>query len=127
MSKGNYIDEQGNIFLRQGDSFEFVVNGLPTDQNYKIFFAAQDKERNPVGGEVSYETAASASATIYLAPELTDLFVVDEGAKSQIYYYGVKLRSTTGLNIQEATLAIGGLDNNTITVYPRKVKGDINE
>ena len=127
MSTGNYIDDKGNIFLRQGDSFEFTVNGLPTDQEYIIFFAAQNSEREPVGGEVSYNTGGNASASIYLAPELTDLFEVNEGAKSQIYYYGVKLRSTAGLNVSETTLAIGGLDNNTITVYPRKVKGDLND
>ena len=123
MAVYNHIDEKGNIFLRQGDSFELVLNGLPTDQNYKVFFAVQDKERNPIGNEVEVETKGGASTTVFLEAGLTDLFTVEEGAMSQVYYYGVKICSTESINKTETTLVLGEADNNTITVYPRKVKG----
>lgn len=123
MAVYNKIDEQGNITLRQGDSFELVLNGLPTDQNYNVFFAAQDKERNPIGNEIEVATNGASSITVFLDADFTDLLTVEEGATSQVYYYGVKICSTVSINQIETTLVLGEADNNTITVYPRKVKG----
>lgn len=123
MAVYNKIDEKGNITLRQGDSFELVLNGLPDDQNYKVFFAVQDAERNPIGNEIEVETKGATSTTVFLTAGLTDLFEVGEDVSSQIYYYGVKICSTESANQIETTLVLGEADNNTITVYPRKVKG----
>ena len=123
MAVYNKIDEKGNITLRQGDSFELVLNGLPDDQNYKVFFAVQDAERNPIGNEIEVETKGATSTTVFLTAGLTDLFEVGEDVPSQIYYYGVKICSTESPNHTETTLVLGEADNNTITVYPRKVKG----
>jgi hypothetical protein len=123
MFKGNYIDEKGNIFLRQGDTFELVLDDINDDQNYRVFFAVQDAERNPVGNEIEVETKGSSNVTIFLDAGLTDLFTVEEGAKSQIYYYGIKMCSTASINQTETTLILGDSEINTITVYPRKVKG----
>lgn len=123
MQKGNYIDAQGNIFLRQGDTFELVLGGLPDDQNYKVYFAIQDKERNPIGNEVEADTNGATSVSIFLTAGLTDLLTVEEGAKSELYYYGVKLCSTANINQTETTLVLGDAELNTITVTPRKVKG----
>ena len=123
MVQGNHIDEKGNIFLRQGDSFELVLDDLPSDQNYKVFFAAQDSERNPIGNEIEVETKKATSVSIFLDAGLTDLWTVEEGAKSQLYYYGIKICSTESVNQKEETLILGDSDINTITVYPRKVKG----
>lgn len=123
MAQGNYLDEKGNIFLRQGDTFELVLDGLADDQNYRVFFAAQDAERNPIGNEIEVETKGATSVTIFLDAGFTDLLTVEEGAKAQIYYYGVKMCSTASINQTETTLILGDADLNTITVYPRKVKG----
>jgi hypothetical protein len=127
MAQGNHIDEKGNIFLRQGDTFELVLDGLSDDQNYRVFFAAQDAERNPIGNEIEVETKGATSVTIFLDAGFTDLLTVEEGAKAQIYYYGVKMCSDTD-NTEDTLLlgnsTIGGL--NIITVFPRKVEGIIN-
>ena len=120
-----YIAEtSGNITLVQGDSIELVINGLPTDQSYQVYFAAQNEERVPVGSEIMVESLGQESVTIKLTGNYTNLFTVEEDKKSQKYYYGVKLCSIT--DDTEDTLllgesVIGGL--NTITVYPRKVEG----
>lgn len=120
-----YIAEtSGNITLVQGDSIELVINGLPTDQSYQVYFAAQNEERVPVGSEIMVESLGQESVTIKLTGNYTNLFTVEEDKKSQKYYYGVKLCSVT--DDTEDTLllgesVIGGL--NTITVYPRKVEG----
>lgn len=123
MAQGNRLDEKGNIFLRQGDTFELVLDGLNDDQNYKVYFAAQDYERNPIGKEIEVETKGATSVTVFLDAGFTDLLTVEEGAKSQLYYYGVKMCSTESVNQTETTLILGDSDLNTITVYPRKVKG----
>lgn len=118
------VETSGNITLVQGDSIELVINGLPTDQNYQVYFAAQNEERIPVGSEIMVESLGQESVTIKLTGNYTNLFTVEEDKKSQKYYYGVKLCSVT--DDTEDTLllgesVIGGL--NTITVYPRKVEG----
>jgi hypothetical protein len=118
------VETSGNITLVQGDSIELVINGLPTDQSYQVYFAAQNEERIPVGSEIMVESLGQESVTIKLAGNYTNLFTVEEDKKSQKYYYGVKLCSVT--DDTEDTLllgesVIGGL--NTITVYPRKVEG----
>lgn len=121
----NIMDKYGNITLTQGDSFEFVVNDLPVVEGAKLFFAAQDEERNPVGNEIEVDVLSS-STTVFLDADFTDLLVVSEDKKTQNYYYGLKLTYPDGLKRVEKTLNIGGKkigDLNVITVYPRKVKG----
>jgi hypothetical protein len=118
------VESNGNITMYQGDAPEIGIDGLPTDQNYIAFFAAQDEDRNPVGNEISVETLGEPAVTFKLLGELTDLFVVPEDKKSQKYYYGVKICTIDGQT--EDTLLLGDSnigDLNVITVYPRKVKG----
>lgn len=118
------VETSGNITLYQGDSIELVINGIPTDQNYKLYFAAQNEERVPVGSEIEVDTLGQESATIKLTGNYTNLFTVEEDKKSQKYYYGVKLCSVS--DDTEDTLLLGESvigELNTITVYPRKVEG----
>ncbi len=118
------VDENGNITLIQGDSIEIVANGIPTDQNYKVYFAAQNEEREPIGSEIMVESLGQSSVVIKLLGNYTNQFVVDEDKKSQKYYYGIKLCSE--IDEIEDTLRIGNTELgglNTITVYPRKVEG----
>ena len=118
------VETNGNITLVQGDSIEIVVNGIPTDQNYQVYFAAQDEERKPIGNEIMVESLGASSVVIKLLGNYTNLFTVNEDSKSQRYYYGIKLCSVDD-NTEDTLLLgesqIGGL--NTITVYPRKVEG----
>lgn len=118
------VDTNGNITMTQGDSIELVINGIPTDQNYKVFFAAQNEERTPIGNEIMVESYGASSVVIKLEGNYTKQFTVNEDSKSQRYYYGIKICSDTD-NTEETLLlgdsAIGGL--NTITVYPMKVEG----
>lgn len=118
------IEASGNIIMYQGDSIDIVVEGIPTDQNYLVYFAAQDSERNPVGSEISVESFGNSAVTIKLVGNYTNLFTVDPDLKSQTYYYGIKICSVT--DDTEDTQLIGNTkigDVNTIKVYPRKVEG----
>ena len=118
------VETSGNITLVQGDSIELVINGIPTDQNYKVYFAAQNEERAPVGNEIEVDSLNQPSVTIKLLGNYTNQFTVPEDKKSQKYYYGVKLCSVQDQTEDTLLLGesvIGG--QNTITVYPRKVEG----
>jgi hypothetical protein len=118
------VETSGNLTIYQGDSVELVINGIPTDQNYKVFFAAQNEERVPIGSEIMVESQGASSVVIKLLGNYTNLFTVEEDKKSQKYYYGIKLCSENDQTEDTLLLGdsvIGGL--NTITVYPRKVEG----
>ncbi len=118
------VEANGNITMYQGDSIEIVINGIPTDQNYTVYFAAQDVDRNPIGSEISVDSLGEASVAIKLTGNYTNLFVVDPDVKSQNYYYGIKICSVQ--DDTEDTMLIGETkigDKNTITVFPRKVEG----
>lgn len=117
------IDENGNIILIQGDSGKIVVNGLDTNENYKIFLAIQDENRKPVGDELYLNSNKSDSVVFELTGDYTDLMTVPKNETCKIYYYGIKQCYDNGF---EDTLVIGQNDIgyvNTITVYPKKVEG----
>ena len=118
------VETNGDISLVQGDSLELVINGIPTDQNYTVFFAAQNEAREPIGSEIMVESFGQPSVTIKLLGNYTNQFTVEEDKKSQKYYYGVKMCSETDQTEDTLILGdstIGGL--NTLTVYPKKVEG----
>lgn len=118
------VDETtGDITLVQGDTGQYVVSGLPTDQYYTLCFAIQDSNRNPIGQELSVQTDLKSSATINIPSSLTDLLTVKKNDESTEYLFGLKLCSKSG---KEDTLLIGNKqigEPNIITVYPKKVEG----
>ena len=121
---GYEVFENGDIEIVQGDSFELALNGIPEDQNYKMFFAIQDADRNPIGQEIMVESNKASTVVIKVVGNYTDLLTVEEGAKYAIYYYGVKQCSEK--DNTEDTLLVGGKkmgEVNTIKVFPRKAKG----
>ena len=118
------VDNFGNITLTQGDSGKLYVNGLPTDKNYKVYFAIQDQNRKPVGDEIFVESNLADTVIFAIPASLTNLLKVPIDEDTATYTYGLKI-CYEGEGIEE-TLVIGEIQNNTITVYPRKVEGTIN-
>jgi len=119
------IDENGTITCYQGDSGEINITGLPTDKNYTVYFAVQDKTRKPVGFEVSVETDGSGLITFIIPPSLSDTWKVKPNEEYAEYYYGIKICDGKGF---EDTLSIAGStfgDYSIINVYPKKVEGTI--
>lgn len=122
------VDEGGNITLIQGDSGQLTVSGIPTDKNYDVYLAIQDSKRKPIGTEIHLESGGHESVIFTFIPELTNLLVVKKNDVSTDYYYGVKICDED--SEFEDTLLIGDSqigDVNTITVFPKKVEGSINE
>lgn len=118
------MDENCNITLIQGDSGQIVVNNLPVDKDYIVYFAMQDADRNPIGEEVSVSANKKSSITFEIVGSLTDLLEVPEESKKATYYYGIKICSLEKNTEETLVLGNGGIGTvNTMTVYPRKVKG----
>ena len=104
------------------------MDGIDTDENYKIYFSIYDKYGNGVGNEVWVESNKQPSVVLEIPSSLTDNLIVANGVQStEEYYYGIKAcLDETGF---EDTLCVGDSDIgelNTITVYPKKVEGTIN-
>ena len=83
------VDENGNITMIQGDSVEIALDGIPTDQNYKVFFAAQTEDRTPIGNEIEVDSLGKSSVVIKLEGNYTNQFTVEEEKKT--HPYGTKL------------------------------------
>lgn len=118
------VDDKGTITCYQGDSGEITFSGIPTDKNYKLYFATQDENRKPFGAEIEVNTNRMPNVTVVIPASLSDVWKVPNGEDYAIYYYGVKVCDTT--TGKEDTLMIGGSDFgdlSQIIVYPKKVEG----
>lgn len=125
------VDEiTGNITLRQGDSGEYTVEGLPNNYLYLAYFAVHDDKRNPVGYEIIKEIdQANARVTFPLTPEFTDYLIVKPNEEVATYFFDVKLSYYSDSIQIEDTLILGDKtpeEKNTITVYPKTVEGGVN-
>ncbi|MBQ2396025.1 MAG: hypothetical protein II304_03125 [Bacteroidales bacterium] len=122
--KSYEVFSNGDIKMLQGETIEFVVNGLPTDENYKLFWEVQNEDRTRVGNQLEFDTLNLPSVTIKALANFTNLFVVPSDEKSAKYYHALKLCSVSTKN--EITLRFKGKqigDRNIITVFPRQAEG----
>lgn len=122
---GFKIDKNGNISMIQGDSGLITIRGLNPNKNFTVYFAVQDKNRKPVGSELSVESKNESYVIFQLTGDYTDLFAVKKDEPCAVYYYGLKICDSE--TQREETLIVGSEEIgavNTITVYPKKVEGD---
>lgn len=118
------IENDGTIYLYQGDSGELYITGLNSTKSYTACLAIQDAKRNLVGNELQVSVNNSDNVTFVLTPEFTDLLVVPKNKPFEVYYYGIKLCEKEAQ--KENTLFIADAvygDVNRMIVYPRKVIG----
>lgn len=118
------VDADGTITTYQGDTGELVINGIPNDQNYKLFFAVQDKKRNIIGNEIMVNSLQKDSVAITVNADLTNLLEVPMNKTFETYYYGVKLCIPGTLSEDTLFISNGNFaTQNKIIVYPKKVEG----
>ena len=119
------IDKNGNISMVQGDSGLITIRGLNPNKNFTVYFAIQDRNRKPVGSELSVSSNNNSYVIFQLTGDFTDLLTVKKDECCAIYYYGLKICDESCQ--REDTLIVGSKEIggiNTITVYPKKVEGD---
>ncbi len=118
------IDTNGTITLYQGDSGEVSISGLDDTKNYSVYFAIQDKNRNPIGQELMVNANKTETVSFFLTPDYTDLLKVPKGQPYEVYTYGVKSCESNS-NTENTLFVSDGTygDINRIIVYPRKVAG----
>ena len=90
MLNGLFVDEKGTMRIRKGDSGSLKIKGIPTDKNYKVYFAVYD----PVTGEIVIpeiivESKKSSEVTVVLSVDFTNSLEGTE--KGRRYSYGIKL------------------------------------
>lgn len=116
------VDEFGNIETYQGDSGTLVVEELPTDRNYSLYFSIYNDKRQIIGETEPIALNGATMKSIPIEASLTDLLTVPKDEDYAEYYYGLKLC----VNGEEDTLIIDDGDIgslNIVRVYPKKVEG----
>jgi len=121
------IDDDGTMYLYQGDSGEVVVYGLDPEKKYTVYFAIQDKNRKLIGEELQVGVNNSDTVTFILTSEYTDLLEVSKQKPFEIYFYGIKA-CEDGTSREDTLFVTGNTygDLNQIIVFPRKVNGALN-
>ena len=117
------IDENGTIFIHQGDTGDIVVCGLNPDKDYNVYFAVKNKNRETIGSELMVSSNYSPSVRFVLTSAFTDLLVVPDDEEFEVYHYGLKICSDDNY---EDTLFVADTDYgqlNNIIVFPKKVEG----
>ena len=123
----NVDGKTGNIICRQGDSGEFVLEGLPTEgiNDPEVYFSFYNNKRVIVS-EMSARPL-DGQITFFIPASMTDKLTVSAGVPTATYYYGVKLCYVDDNgNEYEDTLLIGdkNIDEvNKVIVYPKIVEG----
>ena len=117
------IDEEtGDMTIRQGDSFELTIEGIPSDKEYDVYFSIYDLKRN-ILFELK-ETPVDGVVTFKITPALSNLLTVPTTQKTALYYWSVK-RCYEPDNFED-TLLVGNKevkDLNKVLVYPLNVEG----
>ena len=117
-------DADGTITTYQGDTGDLIINGIPVDQNYRVYFAIQDKKRNLIGDELQVAANKTSSIVFFLTSDYTDLLTVPQGKQYEIYTYGIKACETESSTEDTLFVSDGNYGTqNMIIVYPRKVIG----
>ena len=70
------IDKDGNISMIQGDSGLITIRGLNPNKNFTVYFAIRDKNRKPVGSELSVSSNNNSYVVFQLTGDYTDLLTV---------------------------------------------------
>ena len=125
------IDVNGNITCFQGDTVRLTISGLDTSHNYDLYLEIRNSSHVPMG-EQQHITSDNLSDVVFTIPAtVTDTLLVPSGQDTETYYYGIKAVLNDETGTSEDTLFLGTDSDfeteNTITVYPKKVEGTLND
>ena len=124
---GIYVDVNGDVKCRLGDSGYITVDGLPTDDDYKVSLGVFNPADKMILNEVSVQSDNEESVDIPLSVAFTTSLGVGR------FFYGIKLTDSEG---EEQTVCPGAEEDedgnvamphpNTFTVKPLLAEGGTN-
>lgn len=119
-----YVDTEGNISCRLGDSGVVYITGIPTDDDYKVSLGVVNPPDKSILNEVSVQSNQAEDVSIPLNVAFTESLGVGR------FYYGVKLTGSDGE--EQTVLPNSFMDDdgqieiarpNTFTVKPKLAEG----
>lgn len=121
---GIYVDNDGNIKCRLGDSGSIHFTGIPTDDDYKISLAVVNPADGKILNEVSVQSDEGDNVDIPISVSFTTSLGVGR------FFYGVKLTDSNGeeqtvspKTIEEEDGTVSMLPPNIFLVKPLLVEG----
>lgn len=124
---GIYVDVNGNIKCRLGDSGSISVTGIPKDDDYKVSFAVFNPADRTILNEVSVQSDQEDTVDIPLNVAFTTSLGVGR------FFYGIKLTDTLGEE-QTVVPSAGQDEDGNVAIYnpplfivkPKLVEGGTN-
>lgn len=124
---GFITKEDGTIIARQGDSGKVYIEGVDTNNNYKIYFGVRDDNGKPLGDEVWVYSNYGSEVVINVPAHVSNMWEVPKKEEYIELNYGIKVcDEESGI---EDTLILANCEfdtENKIIVYPKKVEGTLN-
>lgn len=119
-----FVDTEGNISCRLGDSGAIYVTGIPTDDNYTVSLGVVNPPDKKILNEVSVNSNNAEEVQLPISVAFTESLGIGR------FYYGIKL---TGTDFVEQTVIPNAyMDEdgqieiarpNTFTVKPKLAEG----
>ena len=88
--QGIYVDLEGNISCRKGDSGKVYVTGVPTDDTYKVSLGVVNPPDRTILNEITVYSNQQSEVEIPVSVDFTESLGVGR------FYYGIKLTGTDG-------------------------------
>ena len=119
-----YVDINGNISCRKGDSGSVYVTGVPTDDDYKVSLGVVNPPNREIINEWSVNSNQESEVEIPISVEFTESLGVGR------FFYGIKLTGSDG--VEQTVIPNAYMDENgqieiaapnTFIVKPKLAEG----
>lgn len=119
-----YVDINGNISCRKGDSGTVYVTGVPTDDVYTVSLGVVNPPDRAILNETSVSSNQQSEIQIPISVEFTERLGVGR------FFYGIKLTGSDG--VEQTVIPNAYMDENgqieiaapnTFTVKPKLAEG----
>lgn len=119
-----YVDINGNISCRKGDSGTVYVTGVPTDDVYTVSLGVVNPPDRAILNETSVSSNQQSEIQIPISVEFTESLGVGR------FFYGIKLTGSDG--VEQTVIPNAYMDENgqieiaapnTFTVKPKLAEG----
>ena len=119
-----FVDTEGNISCRLGDSGNIYITGVPTDDTYKVSLGVVNPPDRPILNEISVQSNQQSEVTMPIPTSFTESLGVGR------FYYGIKLTGSDG--VEQTVIPNAYMDDdgqveiakpNTFIVKPKLAEG----